>query len=224
MICELWALIPGHPNYLVSDHGRVWSRLRTRPNGQKDGGKYLQGYWNPRGYNLVGLDGGVRFVHRMVLSAFVRLPLVDEQGRHLDGNPGNNFLSNLAWGTAADNAMDKIRHGNSGKLENCHRGHPLEGDNLYEYENSRNCKSCAKLKYLDPEFKERRNARLRAKSAPARAAREAAKAALLAQIIDLHEQGLAVGEIAKRVGRSHSAVSNYLQYGNNDTHSRRVRA
>lgn len=32
--------------------------------------------------------------------------------RHKDGNPANNAASNLAWGTAAENASDRLRHGN----------------------------------------------------------------------------------------------------------------
>jgi hypothetical protein len=31
--------------------------------------------------------------------------------RHLDGDPANNALTNLAWGTRAENMHDKIRHG-----------------------------------------------------------------------------------------------------------------
>lgn len=35
--------------------------------------------------------------------------------RHLDGDPGNNALSNLCWGTRQENAQDKVRHGRGGK-------------------------------------------------------------------------------------------------------------
>jgi hypothetical protein len=31
--------------------------------------------------------------------------------RHLDGNPANNRLENLAWGTDKENGQDRIRHG-----------------------------------------------------------------------------------------------------------------
>lgn len=33
--------------------------------------------------------------------------------RHLDGNPANNRLSNLKWGTKVENESDKRRHGTS---------------------------------------------------------------------------------------------------------------
>ena len=31
--------------------------------------------------------------------------------RHLDGDPTNNRVGNLAWGTQADNMADAVRHG-----------------------------------------------------------------------------------------------------------------
>jgi hypothetical protein len=36
-----------------------------------------------------------------------------EHTRHLDGDPSNNRLDNLAWGTAADNGADRVLHGTS---------------------------------------------------------------------------------------------------------------
>jgi len=58
------------------------------------------------------------FVHRAVLLAFVGPPAVEGlEARHLDGDPRNNDLSNLAWGTRSDNAQDRIRHGRSGRGE-----------------------------------------------------------------------------------------------------------
>ena len=49
----------------------------------------------------------------MVLSAFVGLRAAKMQCRHLDGDPTNNGLYNLAWGTSAENSSDTIRHGRS---------------------------------------------------------------------------------------------------------------
>lgn len=51
-------------------------------------------------------------VHRIVLSTFNRLPKEKEQCRHLDGNPLNNHIANLKWGTQSDNWDDRKRHGN----------------------------------------------------------------------------------------------------------------
>ena len=49
-------------------------------------------------------------VHRLVLMAFVGLPGDGQECRHLDGNPANNELVNLAWGTHKENEKDKYRH------------------------------------------------------------------------------------------------------------------
>lgn len=54
--------------------------------------------------------------HRLILIAFRGPPPVPAaQCRHLDGCRTNNHPSNLAWGTAKDNASDAIRHGTLGK-------------------------------------------------------------------------------------------------------------
>ncbi len=61
----------------------------------------------PSGYLVVNLPGGrVRPVHRIVLEAFVGKKPAGKECRHLDNNPANNHLCNLAWGTALENKMD----------------------------------------------------------------------------------------------------------------------
>jgi hypothetical protein len=98
---EEWRPIPGHPRYLVSDQGRVAKLMKPRE--------------TELGYLRVGLTtrGEItkRFVHHWVLEAFVGPKPPDCECRHLDGNPTNNRFSNLQWGTASENARDKIRHG-----------------------------------------------------------------------------------------------------------------
>ena len=107
---ERWAWVPGSVYYLVSTFGRVISAHRdlVREVGDTD----------RAGYAVVGLheDGRRRKakVHQLVLEAFVGpCPPGCTQVRHLDGDPANNRLENLAWGTAAENAADKMRHGRS---------------------------------------------------------------------------------------------------------------
>lgn len=52
-----------------------------------------------------------KYLHQMMAQAFIpnpyNLPLV----RHLDDDPTNNKLDNLAWGTPLDNTRDCIDHG-----------------------------------------------------------------------------------------------------------------
>lgn len=50
-------------------------------------------------------------VHRLVLTAFARPAVAGEQGRHLDSDPSNNVISNLAWGSQSDNWGERVRHG-----------------------------------------------------------------------------------------------------------------
>jgi hypothetical protein len=52
-----------------------------------------------------------RLVHQLVLEAFVGPRPESCEARHLDGDPSNNKLDNLAWGTKAENQADKLRHG-----------------------------------------------------------------------------------------------------------------
>src|SRR4051812_17537545 len=104
--------------YRVGTNGSVWTR---RIRGSKIINK--MGPWKrmksgPRkgdGYIQVGLalDGIVYFwlLHHLVLRAFVGPCPPGMECRHLDGDPTNNRLDNLAWGTPKQNSEDKIRHG-----------------------------------------------------------------------------------------------------------------
>ena len=51
-------------------------------------------------------------VHQLVAHTYHGpRPSPRHQVRHIDGNPLNNQASNLAWGTAAENALDRSAHG-----------------------------------------------------------------------------------------------------------------
>lgn len=99
-------------NYRISNFGAVWSKPRR----MVEGG-FLEPSSRPYGHQTVHLtyaDGKrkIVFVHRLVLEAFVGPPPTPEhQCRHLDGNPRNNRVENLAWGTPAENNHDMDRHG-----------------------------------------------------------------------------------------------------------------
>ena len=69
-----------------------------------------------KGYYLVNLRVAgkikVRKVHQLVLETFISpKPCPEAVTRHLDGDPLNNRLGNLTWGTQKQNAMDRIPHG-----------------------------------------------------------------------------------------------------------------
>lgn len=52
-----------------------------------------------------------KLVHRLVLEAFVGPCPDGMECRHLDGNPTNNKLENLCWGTHEENWQDQLAHG-----------------------------------------------------------------------------------------------------------------
>ena len=96
------AILPRWPAYEVSDNGRV-RNIETgheiRPMPHHSG--HL--YWFPARRQRM-------YIHRAVLEAFVGLSPAGMECRHLDGNPANNELGNLAWGTVKENAEDKRLH------------------------------------------------------------------------------------------------------------------
>lgn len=76
-------------------------------------------------------------LHALVLTTFVGPCPPGQVCRHLDGNKRNNNLSNLAWGTRAENSEDSRKHGTMAVGEA--RGGRLTSDSVLEirvrYEN-----------------------------------------------------------------------------------------
>lgn len=110
---EGWKRIPGFSNYRVNELGDVqsckrslnyvdWFTLKQRSD--------AQGY---RMLSLTSEEGRLwqPLVHRLVLLAFVGEYPAGQETRHLDGDRSNNTLSNLRYGTPAENTLDKFRHG-----------------------------------------------------------------------------------------------------------------
>ena len=106
---ENWKPIPGYEGrYEVSDQGSVRNRVK----------KLAQATMRS-GHLTVHLNRQTQYVHRLVLFAFVgALPANTQrmEARHLDGNPTNNKLTNLAWGTVVENRADRRRLGETAKL------------------------------------------------------------------------------------------------------------
>ena len=107
---EVWEKIPGIDGYEVSNMGRVRSleRAIVRSNGRRQTirARILRPAKDEWGYPMVGLHRKTYKVHRLVAMAFMPEKLAGQEIRHLDGNPENNHLSNLAYGTHSENVMD----------------------------------------------------------------------------------------------------------------------
>ena len=100
-----YRLCPGHPGYAVSDKGIV---LSCRQSGSWKRRKLHKARY---GYMSIAVDSKTYQVHRFVLEAFAGPCPEGMECRHLDGNPANNSLDNLRWGTRQENVDDKQRHG-----------------------------------------------------------------------------------------------------------------
>jgi len=103
-----WAKIPSFEDYYVSRNGKILStKMKTprilKPIKSKSGHLYVFLYKNSKMFKV--------WVHRAVLITFNRFPKSNEECRHLDGNPENNYLTNITWGTRMENVLDRWEHG-----------------------------------------------------------------------------------------------------------------
>lgn len=147
-MAEYWRDIAGFDGvYQVSNCGNVRRAQRGYQGRAK--AKVLAASVNSSGYPLVLLyQRGVRkvsLVHRLVAEAFLGPAPNGAVVCHNNGNPSDNRVENLRWGTQSDNISDSVKHGthrNTRKVE-CLRGHPLSGENLYLRANGRReCRTC----------------------------------------------------------------------------------
>lgn len=125
----------GAPLYEVSDQGHV----RNQRGHILKPAQGAQGYL---GLSLVG-PGWVK-VHHLVLAAFVGPRPQGLLTRHLDGDPANNRLANLTYGTKSENAYDSVAHGThpqASKTE-CIHGHEFTPANTHTYQGRRICRTC----------------------------------------------------------------------------------
>jgi hypothetical protein len=176
-VAERWLPIPEYEGlYEVSDRGRVRSILGR---GKWPAGRILSAQTFARGHKSVKLSVGGRsrrrFVHRLVLLAFVGEPRADQEALHGDGVAGNNNLDNLRWGTRSENLYDRVRHGvhHHAIKTHCPQGHPYDAVNTYRCKDGRRmCRTC--LRERNRARSEQRNAWRRKKRRLLREAKEAA--------------------------------------------------
>lgn len=100
------------PGYFVSDLGIVYGPGCLGHRGYRA----ISSYSNDKyGHQVIDIHiNGVRhhkYLAVLVAEAFIPNPHGYPEVRHMDGNPHNNRVSNLKWGTHADNMADAKRHG-----------------------------------------------------------------------------------------------------------------
>jgi len=140
---EIWKNVPGYENYQVSNYGNVKkincsindfmnfkngvTVKRTRKYKEKE----LKKIKNGDGYYVVGLPNKKFKVHRLVLTAFVGMPMSRLDACHNNGVKTDNRLDNLRWDTRSGNFKDKLKHGTALTCEK-HYGHKLTWNDVDE--------------------------------------------------------------------------------------------
>lgn len=144
--------------------GRVWSIRRQRT---------LKGVIDAYGYRKVALcwkrnsPGGEQrqvAIHGIEAEAFLGPRPEGQVVRHLDGDPLNLAITNLAYGTHAENLEDEMRHGTALNLwrkqrAECINGHTYAKVGFYiNGAGARVCKQCDREKTARFLAKKRANA------------------------------------------------------------------
>lgn len=155
MSVEEWRPIDLVPGYEISNQGRVRC---LKPYAGHSGPRLRRAVLGNRGYLVVTLAGPngqrvTRAIHSLVALAFIGPRPSGNDVRHLDGDRFNNTLANLAYGTRADNELDKVRHGrhHMARRTHCKNGHEFNEDNavieMSKGRPFRRCLECARERY-----------------------------------------------------------------------------
>lgn len=156
---ETWLPIAGYEEfYAVSDQGRV-KRLKRRKGPVGKNWPYLQPVPQRSGHLTVSLyrDRQTKLVkiHLLVLGAFVKPRPPGMITRHLNGDPTDNRLSNLTYGTYKENLEDDILNGilkgRAPWKTACLKNHEYTEENTYvdPRTGSRSCKICRRQAFAE---------------------------------------------------------------------------
>lgn len=124
---EIWKNIPNYEGmYQISSLGRirglshiVKSNWKNKVRKTKERiliptfNKRLNRFWT-----RLNKQAKCKYIHTLVLEAFVGPRPMGKEACHNDGNSLNNRLTNLRWDTPENNVKDKIIHGSFRKGEN----------------------------------------------------------------------------------------------------------
>jgi hypothetical protein len=95
-------------DYEISSDGLV---RRVTPKRGAKVGRVLRAATTPSGYSIVNVSGKMKFVHVLVLEAFVGPRPDGAEARHNNDVKSDNRVANLCWGTHSENYVDRVRNG-----------------------------------------------------------------------------------------------------------------
>jgi hypothetical protein len=112
----IWKPVVGFNGlYEVSDQGSVRAKFKLAELDILAGGRLLKQQIDKDGYKRLTLyKDSVRKeyrIHQLVARAFLGPCPQGMEVCHNDGNPANNCVSNLRYGTKSENTLDAIQHG-----------------------------------------------------------------------------------------------------------------
>ena len=146
---EQWRPVAGYSGrYEVSDQGRVrsWAPYNGQPIPRVlSPGTYKSGHTHV-GLCLNG-EQTTHAVHRLVAAAFLGVRPAGHEVRHLNGDPTDNRLANLVYGSRDENMRDRVRHGTdpNASRDRCRKGHLYTPENTHVRANGhRVCRRCAR--------------------------------------------------------------------------------
>ena len=155
---ETWLPVIGLEGlYEVSSLGRVRTVERLVPCGPGSKGvRHVRSIIRKvrpgkDGYLTVELCRKTYRVHKLVAEAFVGPRPTAMDVCHNDGNPINNAVENLRYGTKAENQIDSVRHGTNfhSRKTHCPRGHAYDETNTIREGSHRICRTCKNALWME---------------------------------------------------------------------------
>lgn len=145
MTAERWVPVP-YPQwenfYSVSDR----CRLRSERSGSILSTPQSNGKYCIAGFTVNGVHA-TKSLHVVVAKAFLGERPEGMVIRHLNSDPTDNRIENLAYGTPKENIADSLAAGTNyaSNKTHCPRGHEYSGENLRVTNNgNRRCRACAR--------------------------------------------------------------------------------
>ena len=130
---EEWRFIRNSAIYQVSNYGNIrrlqGTLIRSDGKPYHLTSKLLRPFRSNCGYFIFQFKGDINrhiLIHRAVLESFSPVEGMDElQVNHIDGNKGNNNLSNLEWVTRKENVQHALKVGLFTPQERYGELHPM---------------------------------------------------------------------------------------------------